>query len=58
MAVRAFGSTGCLIVGSSSTSFDIVEFDLNLLDVVFWVSALSSVLVNRDEILPLWRTED
>jgi hypothetical protein len=53
MAVRAFGSTGCLIVGSSSTSFDIVEFDLNLLDVVFWVSALSSVLVNRDEILPL-----
>jgi hypothetical protein len=35
IAVRAFGSTGCLILGSSSASFDTVEFDLNLLDVVF-----------------------
>jgi hypothetical protein len=56
--VRALGSTGCLIVGSSSASFDIVEFDLNLLDVVFWVSALSSWFVNREDMLPRWRTED
>lgn len=41
IAVRAFGSTGCLIVGiSSSASVEIVEPDRNLLVTVVAVSAL------------------
>jgi hypothetical protein len=57
-AVRALGSTGCRMVASSSASFDIEEFDLILLDVVFCVSTLSNIFVNRDDTLPRWRTED
>jgi hypothetical protein len=35
MAVRALGSTGCLMVTSSSASFELPEFDRSLLVEVF-----------------------
>ena len=40
MAVVALGSTGCSMVCSSSPSGEGLELDLNLLVVVFCVSAL------------------
>jgi hypothetical protein len=57
MAVLALGSTGCLIVDSSSASSECVEFERIRLIVLF-VSARSSVLVNLEDILPRCRTED
>jgi hypothetical protein len=39
IAVVALGSTGCSIVCSSSLSAEGLEFDLNLLEPVFCVSA-------------------
>lgn len=58
MAVVARGSTGCSMVWSSSQSAEILELDLNLLGVVFCVSALCSVLVKREDMLPLFLAED
>jgi hypothetical protein len=58
MAVRALGSTRCLIVFSSSTSTEIFESDLSLPFALFCVSALSNGLVKRDDMLPLCLTED
>ena len=58
MAVVARGSTGCSMVWSSSQSAEILELDLNLLAVVFCVSALCRLFASRDEMLPLFLAED
>ena len=58
MAVIARGSTGCSMVWSSSASAEILELDLNLLAVVFCVSAFCSVLAKREDMLPLFLPED
>lgn len=57
MAVAALGSTGCSIVCSSSLSTEKFEFDLNRLELVFWVCSLWRG-PNREDILPRCLTED
>lgn len=58
MAVVALGSTGCSMVWSSSPSAEIEELDLNLLAVVFCVSALCNEFARREDMLPLFLAED
>lgn len=57
MAVVALGSTGCSMLCSSSASAEILELDLNLLGLVFCVSALCNELATREDMLPLFRAE-
>lgn len=57
IAVFALGSTGCSIKCSSSSDADKLEFDRSLVVLVFCVSALCKGFANREEMLPLCRTD-